>query len=92
MISVKPFLYTIFGGTGTVLGPVLGSGSLYLVDDWIWQLVPTGSYMLTGFVLMVVVLLFPRGLVRELQDRDVLDLSFSLTAPEALVETEVSDE
>lgn len=92
MISVKPFLYTIFGGTGTVIGPVLGSGSLYLIDNWIWKLVPTGSYLLTGFVLMLVVLLFPRGLVREVQDRDLLDLSFSMSSRETSLETEVVDE
>lgn len=94
MISVKPFLYTIFGGTGTVLGPVVGSGTLYVIDSWIWKLLPTGSFLLTGLVLMLVVLLFPRGIVSELQDRGLFDLSFDRTEPEPdpAPEREVYDE
>jgi len=92
MISVKPFLYSIFGGVGTVLGPIIGSGSLYLIDTSIWRALPTGSFLLTGVVLMLVVLLFPRGLIRELQDRDLLDLSFSQGESSEVPEQEVSSE
>ena len=91
MISIKPFLYGIFGGVGTVLGPILGSGSLYLIDTSIWRVLPTGSYLLTGLVLMLVVLLFPRGLIRELQDHDLLDLSFSQGESNVAPEQEVPE-
>lgn len=92
MISVKPFLYSIFGGVGTVLGPIIGSGSLYLIDTSVWRILPTGSYLITGFVLMIVVLLFPKGLIRELQDRDLIDLSFNHGESDKTPPQGVSDE
>ena len=69
LLSVKPLLYAIFGGPGTLLGPVLGAGSLYFVDTLIWRALPLGSYLLTGLVLMLVVLVLPRGIIGELEYR-----------------------
>ena len=92
MISVKPFLYSIFGGVGTVLGPIIGSGSLYLIDTAIWRSLPTGSFLLTGLVLMLVVLLLPRGLIQEFKDRNLLDLSFSQGESDVVPEQEIPEE
>lgn len=69
LLSVKPLLYAIFGGPGTLLGPVLGSTSLYAVDTLIWRALPLGSFFLTGLVLMLVVLVLPRGIIGELEYR-----------------------
>lgn len=72
LLSIKPILYALFGGAGTVLGPILGASGLYLLDDFIWGALPLGSYLATGLVLMLVVLLFPRGLVGEFEYREAL--------------------
>jgi branched-chain amino acid transport system permease protein len=69
LISVKPLLYAIFGGPGTLLGPILGASSLYFADTLVWRALPLGSYFLTGLVLMLVVLLLPRGLINEFEYR-----------------------
>lgn len=69
LLSVKPLLYAIFGGPGTLLGPILGSGSLYFVDTLLWRALPLGSYFLTGLVLTLVVLVLPRGIMGELEYR-----------------------
>lgn len=91
MISIKPFLYTIFGGVGTVLGPIFGSFSLYMIDTWIQDLVPTGTYLLTGFVLMLVVLLVPRGIIAELRERNLLGFGSETTDETAASSLEVSE-
>ncbi|WP_440009050.1 branched-chain amino acid ABC transporter permease [Halomicrococcus sp. SG-WS-1] len=72
LLSVKPILYALFGGVGTVVGPIIGSTSLYLLDDFIWSALPFGSYLVTGLVLMLVVLVFPRGLLGEFEYREDL--------------------
>jgi branched-chain amino acid transport system permease protein len=71
LLSVRPLLYTIFGGPATLLGPVLGASSLYSVDTLSWLAFPLGSYFLTGITLILAVLLFPRGVVGELKYRKV---------------------
>lgn len=69
MMTIKPLLYLVFGGPGTAAGPVAGSASLFTLDDLIWQYLPFGSYLVTGVLLMVVALVFPRGVVTELKRR-----------------------
>jgi len=68
LYSIYPLLWTLLGGAGTVLGPLLGTGLMfYLVDitsDW------TSSYLLVvGLVLVGLVLWFPRGLLGALRSR-----------------------
>lgn len=70
LLSIKPILYALFGGAGTIAGPILGAGSLYFIDDFLWGAIPMGSYLITGLVLMLVVMLFPRGLIGELEYRE----------------------
>jgi branched-chain amino acid transport system permease protein len=72
LLSIKPILYALFGGAGTIAGPVLGSTSLYFIDDFLWGMLPLGSYLVTGVVLMLVVMLFPRGLTGEFEYREEL--------------------
>jgi len=69
LLSVKPLLYAIFGGPGTLLGPILGATSLYAVDTLLWRALPLGGFFLTGLVLMLVVLVLPRGIIGELEYR-----------------------
>jgi branched-chain amino acid transport system permease protein len=64
-ITVKSLLYVIFGGPATVIGPIIGGTTLYMIDSFIWRLLPLGSMLITGLVLMLVVLVLPRGLVNE---------------------------
>jgi len=69
LLTVKPLLYAIFGGPGFVLGPIIGAAVLYLVDSVFWVLIPLGSYLMTGVILMVIVMVLPRGLMGEYQYR-----------------------
>ena len=60
--SIYPLLWTLLGGAGTTLGPVLGTGLMfYLVDltsGW------TSAYLfVVGGALLVLVLFFPLGIM-----------------------------
>lgn len=72
LLSIKPILYALFGGPGTLLGPILGASTLYVIDDILWSALPLGSYFVTGIMLMVVVLVFPRGILGEFEYREAL--------------------
>jgi branched-chain amino acid transport system permease protein len=66
--SIDPLLYTLLGGAGTVLGPVLGTFLMfYLIDITSGY---TSAYLLVaGIVLVLLVLFFPRGLIGTIRER-----------------------
>jgi branched-chain amino acid transport system permease protein len=68
LYSIYPLLWTLLGGAGTTLGPLVGTGIMfYLIDlasDW------TSSYLIVvGVVLIALILWFPEGLLGTLRRR-----------------------
>jgi branched-chain amino acid transport system permease protein len=75
-ISVFPLLTTItmivmalFGGKGTIWGPVLGGVSLFVLQEIVWARFLYLHPLLFGGIIIVVVLLMPRGILGILQER-----------------------
>ncbi len=75
-IAVFPLFYTItmivmalFGGKGTVWGPVLGAVSLFIFQELAWARFLYLHQILFGAVIVVVVLFMPRGVLGVLQQR-----------------------
>ncbi|MEM9950338.1 MAG: branched-chain amino acid ABC transporter permease [Chloroflexota bacterium] len=72
-ITVDALLMTIIGGVGTFIGPVIGAGSLYILDVLFRDAVFTiGTFeinigeqwlLILGFIFILVVLVFPYGMV-----------------------------
>ncbi|WP_366556490.1 branched-chain amino acid ABC transporter permease [Aquibaculum sediminis] len=61
-ISVEVVLMTIIGGTGTIIGPFLGSSIILTLRNWISGFIP--YYMtIMGLVFIVTVLFAPNGIV-----------------------------
>lgn len=69
LVTAKVIVYSMAGGLGTLLGPVLGAGALYGVDHLIWQRFPVLNLMFLGIIIMVMILAFPRGLVGSFAQR-----------------------
>jgi branched-chain amino acid transport system permease protein len=75
-IAVFPLLTTItmivmalFGGKGTIWGPVLGATALFVSQELLWARFLFLHTVLFGAVIVVVVLFMPRGILGVLQQR-----------------------
>ncbi len=66
--SISPLLWTLLGGAGTILGPLLGTGIMFYLIDISSGF--TSSYLLVvGAVLLVLVLYFPKGIMGTVRDK-----------------------
>lgn len=75
-ISVFPLLTTVtmivmalFGGKGTIWGPVLGAVTLFIFQELVWARFLYLHQVLFGAIIVVVVLLMPKGILGILQER-----------------------
>ena len=75
-ISVFPLVTTItmivmvlFGGKGTIWGPVLGAVILFTFQELVWAHFPHAHQILLGAIIVTVVLVMPRGILGVLQQR-----------------------
>ena len=66
--SILPMLYSLMGGAGTVLGPLIGAGVMfYLVD--IASGLTTAYLLVVGVALVLLVLFAPRGILGWVRER-----------------------
>lgn len=66
--SIFPLLWVLLGGTGTILGPLVGTLFMFYLIDLSSDI--TSAYMLIAGVVLVLLTLFaPQGLVGELRAR-----------------------
>jgi branched-chain amino acid transport system permease protein len=66
--SIEALLFTLLGGAGTVLGPLLGSILMFYMIDITSEY--TQAYLLvTGVALVVLVLFFPKGILGTIRER-----------------------
>ena len=61
--SFTPVLMAIFGGVGSLFGPVIGAAVFTFLENWLSQIVPYYYPIIFGIVLIVVILYLPSGLV-----------------------------
>jgi len=66
--SIYPLLWVLLGGVGTALGPLIGTGLMFYLVEFASEI--TSSYLIVvGVVLVLLVLVFPKGLIGTLQER-----------------------
>ncbi len=66
--SIDALLYTLLGGAGTVLGPILGSFIMFYLIDFFSEY--TTAYLLaTGVILILLMLFFPLGVLGTLKKK-----------------------
>lgn len=61
-LNVKMIIMTVFGGAGTILGPVLGAFVLSAISEVLSSEVTTVAGLFFGLVVVAAVVLMPRGL------------------------------
>jgi branched-chain amino acid transport system permease protein len=68
-VTVTMIVMVLFGGKGTVWGPVLGAVALFVIQEIVWARYPYVHPLLYGAIIVAVVLLMPRGVLGLLQLR-----------------------
>jgi branched-chain amino acid transport system permease protein len=66
-VTVTMIVMVLFGGKGTVWGPVLGAVALFVIQEIVWARYPYVHPLLFGAIIVAVVLLMPRGILGLLQ-------------------------
>jgi branched-chain amino acid transport system permease protein len=61
--EVQTILVTIFGGAGTILGPLLGGFLLTAIGEALWARFPELHLLLFGTMILLVMRFMPEGLV-----------------------------
>ncbi len=69
LVTAKTVIYAMAGGLGTVTGPVVGTVILGWVDELIWRQFPVLNNFLLGFIIALLILFMPRGIVGTLMQR-----------------------
>ncbi|MCL6707140.1 branched-chain amino acid ABC transporter permease [Pseudomonas sp. R2.Fl] len=66
--SIEALLFTLLGGAGTILGPLLGTVAMFYMIDFASEF--TTAYLLvTGVALVLLVLYFPKGILGTIRER-----------------------
>lgn len=66
--SIEALLFTLLGGAGTVIGPLLGTSLMFYLIDIASNY--TSAYMLVvGIVLVILILFFPKGIMGSIRQR-----------------------
>ena len=61
--EIQTILMTIFGGAGTIMGPLLGGIALSVMGEVIWARFAELHLLLTGSLIILVLLFMPEGMV-----------------------------
>ena len=68
-MTITMIVMTLFGGKGTVWGPVLGAVILFVAQEMVWARYPYIHPLLFGALIVAVVLVMPRGVLGLLQTK-----------------------
>ena len=68
-IAIKSFVMFLLGGAGTIIGPVLGAFFIELISTFAWGYLLNYHMGALGVIIILVVILMPRGFILFLRDR-----------------------
>ena len=66
--SIFPLLWTLVGGMGTIIGPLLGTGLMFYLVDIASGLIESYLFVV-GAVLVILILWVPKGIMGGIRDR-----------------------
>jgi branched-chain amino acid transport system permease protein len=69
IITVQLIIMAVFGGMGTVLGPLLGALVMASVSEWLSTHLVTLAELFNGLIIILVVLFMPKGLSDLIRQR-----------------------
>lgn len=62
-ILLNQMTMALFGGVGTVTGPIVGAIIFSLISEFLWANYPTVYQLIVGLIIVLVVVFMPEGLV-----------------------------
>ena len=68
-LNIQMIVMVLFGGSGTVWGPIVGAGIVMVLREMLWAQFPAAHLAALGVLLLVVVLYLPGGLISILRQR-----------------------
>ena len=69
LITIQMVVISLLGGMGTVFGPVVGASFLTVLYELLHRDFPYTYTILVGFIIVVVVLLIPKGMIGTFRKR-----------------------
>lgn len=78
LITTQLIVMAIFGGTGTIWGPVIGVVALTFMQEVFWVNFPFFHRVLFGALIVVTILWMPDGLIEVLKKKGILPRSRSI--------------
>ncbi|NIS70240.1 MAG: branched-chain amino acid ABC transporter permease [Proteobacteria bacterium] len=67
--NVMVIVMTMLGGSGTVIGPLMGVVILYVIEDFVWAKSPFSHLIILGVILGGIVLFMRHGIIGALEER-----------------------
>lgn len=67
-ITVQIVIMVLIGGSGSIVGPVVGAIGLTLLNNYVSTSFPGYSFLVLGAIIVIVVILFPQGVVTFFTD------------------------
>ena len=71
-LTLTPIVMTLFGGVGTVFGPLIGAVLFTFIHEILWAEVAQIYMAVFGAILMALILFFPQGLLGWMKERGIL--------------------
>jgi len=69
LFSIYPLIWTVFGGSWTIYGPVVGAYLLYFLSMQLLVIVPEIRMALFTAIIIVMILFMPEGITRWIRDK-----------------------
>jgi branched-chain amino acid transport system permease protein len=69
LIAIKPLVMVLLGGLGTIFGPAIGALILIAFEEFVWRNFLTVHAAALGFIIVVLVLFLPNGILPLLRER-----------------------
>jgi branched-chain amino acid transport system permease protein len=69
IFSIYPLIWTIFGGSGTIYGPVIGAYLLYFLSSELLVIVPEIRMAIFTAIIIAMILFMPEGVTRWIRDK-----------------------
>lgn len=71
-LTLTPIVMTLFGGVGTVFGPVIGATLFTFIHEILWAELTLLYMAIFGAILMGLILFFPQGLLGWMKEKGIL--------------------